>query len=168
MESILNIPWWAKITAKIILSRLPLGYAVWQKLGLFRHGSMDSFGYVKRVFDQHLEVAGLAGSLEGSTILEFGPGDSVASAILGASYRATTILIDAGEYAAADVEFYQRFAESLADSYYQTPSLAHAKDRNEVLDLCNAEYLTEGLKSLRSIATNSVDLIFSQAVLEHV
>jgi SAM-dependent methyltransferase len=168
MESTLNIPWWTKITAKIVLSRLPLGYAVWKKLGLFRHGSMDQFGYVKQVFDRHAEVAGLAGRLEGSTILEFGPGDSIASAILGASYRARTILIDAGDYAAADVEFYQGFVESLSASGNRAPSLAHAKDRNEVLDRCNAEYLTEGLDSLKSIPTGSVDLIFSQAVLEHV
>lgn len=29
-----KIPWWGKIVAKLVLSRLPVGYAFWQKLGV--------------------------------------------------------------------------------------------------------------------------------------
>jgi cyclopropane fatty-acyl-phospholipid synthase-like methyltransferase len=39
---------------------------------------------------------------------------------------------------------------------------------DQMLDLLNAEYLTEGLDSLRSIAGSSVDFIWSHAVLEHI
>jgi len=33
-----HLPWWAKIGAKLALSRAPAAYAVWQRMGLFRHG----------------------------------------------------------------------------------------------------------------------------------
>lgn len=38
----------------------------------------------------------------------------------------------------------------------------------DIMDLCNAEYLTDGLNSYKTIPDNSVDFIFSNAVLEHI
>lgn len=29
------LPWWSKLRAKLVLSRLPFGYALWQRLGVF-------------------------------------------------------------------------------------------------------------------------------------
>jgi ubiquinone/menaquinone biosynthesis C-methylase UbiE len=37
-----------------------------------------------------------------------------------------------------------------------------------MLEDCHAEYLTNGLESIRSIPSAMVDFVFSQAVLEHV
>ena len=37
-----------------------------------------------------------------------------------------------------------------------------------MLDICNSKYLTNGLNSLKSLKNKSLNLIFSQAVLEHV
>lgn len=51
--------WRLKVLAKIIFSRLPFGYSIWQKLGLFRHGQMDSSEYALRVFDSHIKRANL-------------------------------------------------------------------------------------------------------------
>lgn len=34
-------PWWLRIGAKLVLSRLPTGYGLWRKLNLFAHGAMD-------------------------------------------------------------------------------------------------------------------------------
>ena len=34
------MPWWAKIGAKVVLSRVPVPYGVWRRLGIFRHGDM--------------------------------------------------------------------------------------------------------------------------------
>jgi hypothetical protein len=53
------IPWWFKIMAKIILSRLPFSYKVWQRLGIFRHGYMDQSSYALHVFNEHVSRAGL-------------------------------------------------------------------------------------------------------------
>lgn len=40
-----RLPWWSRIAAKIVLSRLPAGYGLWRRIGLFRHGEMDRTGY---------------------------------------------------------------------------------------------------------------------------
>ena len=48
------IPWWFKVFAKIILSRVPIGYGFWQSLGLFRHGDMDQASYALNVFNEHV------------------------------------------------------------------------------------------------------------------
>jgi len=164
----LGLPWWAKIAAKLILSRLPFGYKLWQRLGLFRHGSMDQSNYLIRVFDAHLMRTGLNGLLTGKTILELGPGDSIGTAVVAASYGAKAILIDSGAYAKKEVGLYKRIASDLASRGLSPPDLTHASTFEEVLKACNAEYMTNGLASYREIDTGSVDLIFSQAVLEHV
>ncbi len=80
------IPWWLKIFAKIVLSRVPIGYSFWQRLGLFRHGYMDQASYTLNVFNAHVSRAGLDGKLQGKTILEIGPGDSIATALVAACY----------------------------------------------------------------------------------
>jgi SAM-dependent methyltransferase len=162
------IPWWAKIAAKIILARLPIGYEFWQKVGLFRHGAMDEIIYVQHVFDWHVASAGLINQLEGKTLLELGPGNSVATAVVAACYGANTILIDSGDYASQDISLYRRFTKSLKEAGLRPPNLEEAQNREEALKICGAKYLSNGLSSLKAIADDSVDLIFSHAVLEHV
>lgn len=162
------IPWWLKILAKIILSRIPIGYGFWQNLGLFRHGYMDEASYVLNVFNEHVSRAGLDGKLLGKTILEIGPGDSIATAIVAACYGARAILVDAGPFAMTDMERYRSLAETLDRSGLNPPDISTAGTLDEILVACDARYLTTGLKGFSSIETGTVDLIFSQAVLEHV
>lgn len=162
------IPWWSKLVAKLFLSRLPFGYAVWQKLGLFRHGSMDSADYALRVFDERAEQAGVLHRLQGQRILELGPGDSIGSAIIAASMGAEAIIIDAGPFARDDVDFYITFANTLQDKGFSPPDIMSCKNINAILLACRSQYMTKGLASLRSLPDNSIDYIFSQAVLEHV
>jgi SAM-dependent methyltransferase len=162
------LPWWTKIAAKIVLARLPFGYGVWQRLGLFRHGQMDSSDYAIRIFDEHVTRAGLTGKLAGKTLLELGPGDSFASAVIAAAHGASAILVDSGHYARPDVAPYLALERRLRERGLDPPQLAGARDSNAVLERCRARYLTRGLESLRTLETASVDLMFSQAVLEHV
>ena len=163
-----NIPWWAKIGSKIILSRLPFNYRLWQKMGLFRHGRMDQSGYLSGVFDSHISRAGINADLAGKTVLELGPGDSVGTALLAASYGAKAYLIDAGDFAVKDVGFYQTLADDLKTRGLNTPDISHTSNLNEILEACRACYLTNGVRSFTSIETGTIDIIFSQAVLEHV
>jgi SAM-dependent methyltransferase len=163
-----KLPWWVKISAKIVLSRLPFGYRTWQRLGLFRHGYMDQADYLTTVFDAHVFRAGMKDCLTGKTILELGPGDSVGTALVAASYGARAILLDAGAFAVNDVTFYQKLANDLTVKGLMPPDIQDASTLDEVLDACNAVYLTEGLDSFSRIASGSVNLVFSQAVLEHV
>ena len=162
------LPWWFKILAKIILSRIPIDYGFWQRLGIFRHGYMDESDYVLNVFNGHVSRAGLDGKLQGKTILELGPGDSIATALVAACHGASAILVDAGSFATTDIEGYRKLARDLGCKGLNPPDISTAETLNDVVVSCGARYLTQGLESFASIEKETVDLIFSQAVLEHV
>jgi SAM-dependent methyltransferase len=164
----MQIPWWAKIGAKLVLSRLPFAYVVWQRLGVFRHGQMDSCDYALRIFHTHVANAGLQDRLGGKTVLELGPGDSISTAIIAAAYGARAILVDSGNYVRADVAPYRELQRVLAEKGLPAPSVDDRADVAAILDRCGARYLTQGLQSLAQVETASVDMIFSHAVLEHV
>lgn len=162
------IPWWIKLGAKIALSRLPFGYSVWQRIGLFRHGQMDSPHYAIRVFDDHIRRVGFSGQLAGRTVMELGPGDSAATALIAKAHGARAILVDVGPYIRGDLEPYRRLAEALSEQGLNAPPLDDCRSIEEMLSRCDARYLTNGLASLRTLESGAVDVIFSQAVLEHV
>jgi predicted SAM-dependent methyltransferase len=164
---VINIPWWVKITSKIILSRLPFGYRIWQRLGLFRHGDMDEVSYILGVFNKHVSRSGYK-DLKGKTILELGPGDSIGTALIAASHGAKSILVDAGIFAVQDVQVYKKLAEDLIVAGLKPPDISDANTVTDILKICDSLYLTQGLSSLHSLKTSSVDFVFSQAVLEHI
>jgi len=94
--------------------------------------------------------------------MEFGCGDSLATALIAKLHGATsTYLVDVGNFANRSINTYKRFA-SMLDMDFSIYSM------EQYMETCNASYLTKGLLSLKSIPDNSVDFIFSQAVLEHV
>lgn len=163
-----HLPWWVKIGAKLVLSRVPAAYAMWQRLGLFRHGYMDTARYAIDVFSSHVQRAGLTNQLVGKTILELGPGDSVATALIAKAHGARALLVDAGSYAQLDLKVYRRLTDELRAVGLAPPSLDAVTNLAELLETCGASYLTEGLASLHMIDDATVDFVFSQAVLEHV
>lgn len=164
----MKIPWWSKILAKIVLSRLPYGYSFWQRLGLFRHGHMDTSQYAISVFNSHVERAELTGKLSGKTILELGPGDSIATAIIATAQGAHAILVDTGAFVRTDINPYLELQRALKEKGCFPPDLTECRTIQDILSICSASYLTEGLKSLNQIESDTVDFIFSQAVLEHI
>lgn len=162
-----SVPWWVRIAAKLVLARLPVPYAAWQRLGVFRHGAMDDADYALEVLRGHL-ASSKVGSLVGRTVLELGPGDSAATAVIVAAMGGRAILVDAGPFAPTDAAPYRRLAARLASEGLTPPDLTSAATLGDVLEACAAEYRTDGLLSLRELADGTVDLVFSQAVLEHV
>lgn len=129
---------------------------------------MDVHEYSLAIFYEHVVKSGFSANLAKKTILELGPGDSIATAILAKAYGARSILVDVGRYAVEDLNFYRDFVRILSDRGCPFPSLENATSFSQILDLCEARYFTEGLSSLYAIEDQSVDLVFSQAVLEHV
>jgi hypothetical protein len=158
------IPWWAKIGAKITFSRLHFPYGLWRRFGVFQHGFMLDPAYATRVFLRHYER--VRDRLPaGYTLLELGPGDSLATALVGAAHGAERIwLVDAGAYAEQNIAEYAALQAELGASWADR---RYADIQAMLLDT-NATYLTEGLSSLQTIPTGMVDFVFSQAVLEHV
>jgi SAM-dependent methyltransferase len=162
------IPWWGRICAKLVLSRLPAGYATWRGLNLFRHGAMHRVGYALEVFRRHF--AHLESIPQrGFVALEIGPGDSLFSGMIAAAHGAMhTYLIDAGPFATTNLRVYQSASQELRNRGIDAPSLDGVNDIAEVLRACHASYATQGLSSMREVPSASVDFMWSQAVLEHV
>jgi SAM-dependent methyltransferase len=164
-----KIPWWAKIGLKVIWSRLPIPYGLWKRVGLFRHGSMDSADYVANVFHRHWDRSQFARKGGGFCAMELGCGDSLASSLMARSVGASRCyLVDVGRFAATDMNTYRRIASALSKSNPAIPDISACASTGAMLTALNTEYLTEGLRSLKTIPDKSVDFIWSEAVLEHV
>jgi SAM-dependent methyltransferase len=163
-----SIPWYARIAAKLVLSSLPVPYGLWKRIGIYSHGEMQDADYAFGVLNFHVAASGLSGR-SGLTGLEMGPGDSVASAIAAKAMGFSAFyLVDAGDFATRDVEAYTAMGETCRREGLTPPDIAGATGLDDILRACGASYLTGGLQSYRDIPAASVDLIFSQAVLEHL
>jgi len=98
--------WRTKIFVKLILSRLPFNYKLWQKVGLFRHGSMDDYSYAWSVLKKHSSVLKKNSKWNG---LELGPGDGLLSAFLSSAAGSIGLtLVDAGDFAHKDWRLYKK------------------------------------------------------------
>lgn len=163
-----ELEWRGKILAKIVLSRLPVPYHAWRRVGIFRHGHMRSGDYVIRVFEEAAERAGLR-DVQRLRLLELGPGDSLLSAVLARAAGATgSVHVDVGEFADRDLDHYREFARLLAKRGYESPELCGTSTLEELLERCRARYLTRGLESLRALPSGSIDFTWSQSTIEHI
>jgi hypothetical protein len=163
------IPWYAKIAAKIVLSRLPVSYDLWRRTSLFRHGAMDVPERAIAALRAVMEGAGLGPSLEGLSVLELGPGDSLATALVAHALGARdSVLIDVGDFARRDMRAYRALTDLLEAEGACLEAAKHAKSVDELLRAAHGQYLTGGLASLQSLAPGSIDFAFSSAVLEHI
>jgi len=163
-----KFPWQLKMVAKLVLSRLPIGYGTWRRLSMFKHGSMEQADYAIGVFEKHFRQSQLTGS-RGFSVLELGPGDSVASAVIAHAHGAErTYLVDVGSFARMDIAPYRALVGALTARGHKPVEIDRKRDALEVLSACGGVYLTNGLDSLRQIPDASVDFIWSNAVLEHV
>lgn len=178
-----RFPWWFRIAAKIVLSRLPISYAVWKQIGLFEHGTMERPANAFEIFISLANAAHISGvrdkdfcsesnnrnPLDGFTVVEVGPGDSLFSALLAKSLGAQKcLLIDAGTFATQKLDVYLEAAKFLEKNGLSVPWLTRPRSIGELMECCSAEYMTKGLKSVEQIPAESVDYIFSNAVLEHI
>jgi SAM-dependent methyltransferase len=181
-----HVPWWVKLGSKLVLARVPLPYTAWRNLGIFKHGAMLDTGYALHVFEYHFRHARPDWTPD-RTILELGPGDSLATALLARVHGAArTWLVDRDAYASARIDSYRAITEKLnaeqlntdqvngdrvnADSpkHPKRPPIPPFASIDAMLEWSGATYLVDGLRSLTAIPDGSVDFSFSHAVLEHV
>ncbi len=158
------VPWWGKIAAKIVLSRLPIPYSAWASLGLFRLGAMDTPDYALRQFERHHR---LCAPPAGFVCLELGPGDALSSAVLSRAYGGSgAIISDVGRFASNDINVYRLLADTARARSLPAPDLSDVVSVEEMLAVCNARYLTRGLADLRTVPPASVDMCYSVSCLE--
>ena len=173
-----RVPWWARIAAKIALARLPVPYRFWKRLHLFEHGDMDRPAFALSTVLAHARTAGLIDTSQAApcfvkredfAVLELGPGDSLASGIAAHALGARrTVLIDAGDYATRETSQYAAMVAHLSERGYLLPRPTRLDDVAELLKACAVRYLTQGVDSLATIPSSSIDFCFSNAVLEHI
>ncbi len=173
-----RVPWWLRIGAKIVLARLPIPYSFWKHLRLFEHGDMNQPQKALATFLEHAQTAGVLHeefalpylSVDGDfSVLELGPGDSIFSAAIARSLNASSVcLVDVGAFATIDMTAYSSMFSFLRQKGFTLP---FKKDPNTITDIlkeCNCQYLTDGIRSLEQLPSESVDYCFSNAVLEHI
>lgn len=161
--------WRARILAKLLASRLPVSYRRWASLGLFRHGKADDPNYAWRVLAQH--VASRKDLCCGWRGLELGPGDGLLTALIAPAFKSSGVtLVDAGSFAHVEGNRYRAALAMLAAQHPSAgvPEFAQGMNAVSMLEAVGGSYLTEGLKSLRSLQSASCDLIWSHAVMEHI
>ena len=152
---------------KLVLSSLPVSYDFWSRINLFRHGQMDSPDYALSCFQTHWRSVASGPTLPAS-IVELGPGDSLATALIAHAHGVReTYLVDAGAFASRAVDVYLRLRERLLQ-LDPTRQLPQFDSIEEMLRVTGSRYLTQGTASLQTIPDASVDLVYSHATLEHV
>lgn len=163
------LPWQAKLTAKILLRQLPVGYRFWQRLNLFAFGDMQRPEYALSVFAKHFERTTFPNKGGGFTVLEIGPGDTLFSALIAHAYGAAQCyLLDVGRFARPDLAPYRAMSAELSRRGLPAPMLIGVESLDSLLAICNGHYLVDGVRSLKQLPDQSVDFIYSQAVLEHI
>lgn len=164
-----KLPWQARILAKIVLSRIPVGYRVWKRFGLFEHGAMNDPRYAVDVVRQHATRSGIAPNSHGFVALELGPGDSLFSGLVARALGAEmTYSVDVGCFATMVMDEYRDMERYLVKQGFSVPDTSAATSMADLLTAYGIRYLTGGLRSLEEIPDSSVDFLWSHAALEHV
>lgn len=166
-----RLPWWAKILVKMVLARLPVPYYVWRRLRIFRHGGTgDDAQQVVDGFLTHLErYRRMSGDRPLNSVVELGPGDSVGRALCAAACGASEIhLVDVSDTAPEAPDHYRAVGAHLRERDLTIPALPSSAGKTAALETTGAVLHTNGLKALAAMAPESVDLILSDAVLEHL
>ncbi|MCU0887486.1 MAG: methyltransferase domain-containing protein [Rubritepida sp.] len=166
----LPVPWWAKLGAKVALGALRIPPALQRRVGLNRHSfAAESRG--KLLNGPRAAVAAFTArnAAPPTSWLEIGPGRMVARAPLlhALGFRRITYL-DLEDDGPRDLAPYRHAAAVARDEGLAPPELEGAATPAEALARAGAELRLGGPERLAEIPAGSVDVVFSEAVLEHV
>ncbi|MCX7383635.1 MAG: methyltransferase domain-containing protein [Alphaproteobacteria bacterium] len=165
------VPWWVKIAAKLVLSRVLPSYAWRRRLGIGVHSFATALDGNRALVAHDLAWFATIAGRPASSLLELGPGDTIATALYAAARGVRRIgLMDGGDHASPDMAAYRAIAEGLDPDFLDTAFAAGLDftNRDTLLASLGATYLTGGLADLAGIPDGSVDLTLSYTVLEHV
>lgn len=163
------LPWQARILAKVVLSRIPVGYHLWKRLGLFEHGAMNQPRYALDVVKRHVTMSGVGQQFRGAVALELGPGDSLFSGLVARALGAKiTYSVDVGCFATMEMHDYRNMERYLTEQGFSIPDTSAARSIDDLFAAYGVHYMTTGVRSLEQIADSSVDFLWSHATLEHI
>jgi SAM-dependent methyltransferase len=164
------VPWWVKLGVKLGLAAIGIHGARARAFGLARP-SFDATAPAKL-------VGGPAGWMQRAeaimgrrprTVLEIGPGAMVVRAPVLHGLGARRIwYVDPADSAPTALAPYRAAAAAAQAQGLPAPDLTGCADRGAALARCGATLLIGGPGALASIPDGAVDLVVSEAVLEHV
>lgn len=119
---------------------------------------MQSVEYAFKVFENHFRQATPPPHY---VSLELEPGDSFLSAIFSKAFGgSTSYLIDSGYFASRDLKIYYSAEKLLVDkSLLSAYGISDKASVDAICETCSAHYLTDGLDSLRSLESQSIEPI---------
>jgi hypothetical protein len=164
------LPWPIKFVTKLALGAVGVEYKVLKRAGVLEYGRMEDAQFATEIFNLHV----LAPLRElhvtpAGTLLELGPGDSVATGILGRAAGFSAVeLIDAGSFADLRPLALERLLASLGAEPLGLPQAATEAQVVARLRDAAISYRTQGVHSLRLLAAGTVTYSFSNTVLQHV
>lgn len=168
----ISVPWWAKMSIKLALGMTPFSYETIRSTLTGRRGGMESQDYARETFSRfvrhYLDGVGVP---KGGTLMELGPGGSLLTGLFAKAIGFNKcILIDVGDFAIPDKEFYQSCASILPQPEREEflSRLACGEDTYQSLEAIGVHYYTTGIDAIRSLSPSSIDFSLSNAVLEHV
>lgn len=164
------MPWWMKVGSKMVIYRLPIGDKFWKSIGFFQFDQMEVSEYAYQAFQGHFQRVSQEKHLApGFNSLELGPGNSLFSALICRSLGGDqTYLIDVDDFAIEDPKAYQEMTSYLEQQNLPSPQIENSSSFSAIMEKCGGRYLTSGLASLKTIEDNSIDFLWSHAVLEHI
>ncbi|WP_158291931.1 class I SAM-dependent methyltransferase [Paracraurococcus ruber] len=164
------VPWWVKLGVKLGLAAVGVHGQRARSLGIARpsYAAADPAKLLEapRAWLEHAEA--LTGRRP-RTMLEIGPGGMVVRApILAALGPQRIWFADPTDSAPVSPAPYLAAAALARSRGLAPPDLADCRDRGAVLARCGAALVIGGPAALAVIPDGSVDLVVSEAVLEHV
>ena len=160
---------------------MPWRFRLWVHLFFVKHPKFyretvqqkkRSIEYNTDVFQRHMNKME-AVDIEGKVLCELGPGDSMLHALQAYSSGCDKMwLLDiddlAGRKRRITEQEIETFKTKIDYACKDIPSVEKSETWEHYLGRINGVYLTNGLASYYEIPDESVDYIFSHAVLEHV
>lgn len=152
------LPWRIRLWMHLFFVRYPQFYAegIRQK--------KNTLSETEEILKKHMYNMGLA-DFKDKVICEMGPGDSLYHGVLAYQFGAKQMyMLDIADLAEREAEF------SVPDMQLKRPMPVCKKGETweSYLKKINVEYLTDGLQSYYEVPDDTVDVLFSNAVLEHV
>jgi hypothetical protein len=165
-----RIPWPAKFGAKLLFGALRIDYRTLKRARIVEHGRMEDAAFAREIFEQHVGAPYRDyGGAPAGTLLELGPGDSVATGFLGRAAGFDAVeLVDAGRFADLSAPALETLCKSLAAEPLGLAADAPTDVALARLRARGIGYHTAGVASLAALAAGSVNYAFSNTVLQHV
>lgn len=164
------VPWWMKLGMKLSLAALGVHGHRARALGLARP-SYDATEPAKLIAVPRawLDRAEALIGRRPRTLLEIGPGGMVVRAPVLAGLGLRRVwFADPADSGPAGPAPYRSAAELARSQGLPAPDLAGCRDRGAALARCGATLLIGGPSALATIPDGAIDLVVSEAVLEHV